>query len=784
MKKEINFFAVEPIPLLLKLLRNWYWFVIMASIGYGIANLYLRYQIPRYEIQASLKIKEGEEDNIGQKMIVDQMGFDDQVNLEDEIFYLKSSPLMERVVEDLGLDISYVSEGRVISSEIYGNSPISLVMGENNMEGNQQLRVAPMDSSKFVLIQGGQDSTLINYNEPFTIKGVDFLLSHNNDFTNTIKINIQSPKLIAERYSNRLQIYPLGRSQILNFSLTDEVPEKAKDILKKLMDYYALSIVEEKNESSEKSLKFIDERLAFITEELYQAEKNVENYQRKIEAPVGIYQMADNYSSKIAVADQAITDLSMQEDFLNSLSSFLSREANQYKLLTVPEEVAGDVVGSLADQYNELLLERQKLLLSADVENPYVKLMEEQITGIKRGIIQSVDRLKSDVANRIAIYEGELQPVKKNLRKIPRQQRELVNIMRQKNIKEELYLYLLKNREEAGLSIAAQTVNTRIINPPFVSAQVSPQPNIIYVGSVFLFLCIPLVLIVGRALLDTSVHDKKDIIQYTQTPFLGNIGLAENPEQLIVEKSSRSSITEMFHLLRTNLQFLLSNDADKKVVLLTSGKSGDGKTFVAANLVGMDLRKPRLTQYLSGYKSEAGVSNYLIGAAPNTDDLIQKVEGYEHLFFIGSGPIPPNPTDLLYNIRTKEFINLLRSKFDMVIIDTAPVGLVSDALVLGEHVGATIYVMRYKETRLAEISMVDELHEEKKLPKLSIVLNGVRKGSRYGYSYTYKYGYGYYQKEKKAWQKWLGRIKSRGVKSRVVNKKEKGMVEKKDLTFK
>ncbi|MEL6843349.1 MAG: hypothetical protein AAFP02_09050, partial [Bacteroidota bacterium] len=347
MKKEINFISVRPYDLATRLLRNWYWFIALAGIGYAAADLFLRYQTELYEIEASIKIKE-EEDNIGRQAIVQDLGFNDQVNLEDEIIALKAIPLMEEVVRQLRLDISYFEETKFRQKELYKRSPVlAAVIGDKKKAEGKSLRIVPVDTSSFLLLGGATDSLQLRYSVPFNFQGADFMLSLKKEYDYDMSISFNSTSQIAEYYSEEMNIFPVGRSKILKFSLIDAVPEKAIDLINRVVDIYGGAIVQEKNEAAKRSLEFIDERLAYITEELYRAERNVESYQRSIQAPLGIEAIADQYSTELTETNRAITELSLQKDFLAGLIQFLNTDGNEYKFLTVPAEAAGEIVSAL-----------------------------------------------------------------------------------------------------------------------------------------------------------------------------------------------------------------------------------------------------------------------------------------------------------------------------------------------------------------------------------------------------------------------------------------------------
>ncbi len=775
MKKDINAINIRPAELLKKLMKNWFWFVLLAGAGFWAANFYLKFQVELYEIEASLKIKE-EEENLGRKAIVADMGFNESVNLDDEIFTLKASPLMAEVVKSLTLDITYFQLGRFKDTELYNESPVKAeVLGDKTLAAGRSLKIAPLDSVHFSLIgvHSEKDTLIKKYGAPFSLEEtvnletVSYVIKRKKDFQEALKINFLDPREVAEYYSDKMVIFPIGRTKILNFSLTESVPKKGIDIINRLIEFYGSSIVEENNESARNSLSFIDERLAFVTEELSRAEQNVEFYQNSIQAPLGIEVIADRINTEIEAADSKITQLRLQEDFLINLNKFLDQEGNDYAFLTVPTEAAGEIVSSLVTQYNDLILAREELLISADVGNPYINLMDQQLSSIKNNIKESINLLLQDNRNRIGDLNAKLTPAKESLNAVPQQQRRLLSMTRIKDSKEGLYTYLLESREKAGLSIASQVINLKIIDPPTNLGLVSPIYNFIYMLGIFIGLIIPFAFIVVSDLMDNTIHNETDIKEYTDTPFLGNIGLATKKNELVVVDGSRSAITESFHLLTSNLEFLTPNETKSQVILFTSSISGDGKTFISCNLgaslalagkkivlLSFDLRKPKLATYLDGDKSEVGLSNYLTQPKIHASKLIKKVKGFENLSFIGSGPIPPNPTHLINKKRTKTLFDYLRTHFDMILIDTSPVGLVSDALILSKHADASVFIIRHKKTNFSQIPLVDELYKTNKLPNLSIVLNGIKK-RRYGYAYAYgnSSGYGYYDDENPKWKK-------------------------------
>jgi len=378
----------------------------------------------------------------------------------------------------------------------------------------------------------------------------------------------------------------------------------------------------------------------------------------------------------------------------------------------------------------------------------------------------AIETMQENLNNQLVTIQDRIQPLEERIDRVPSNERQLLQIMRQQQIKEQLFLFLLQKREETALSVAAQTADARVLDRPTRRGRVSPVPMRIYAIACVLGMGLPIGLISLRVLLDNKIRNRDDLEALTQIPFLGSIAQSKKKETIVVKKGSRSAIAEMFRLLRTNLLFNAAGVASK-VMLVTSSVSGEGKTFISINLgsslalsgkkvilVGLDLRKPKLSQYLTGTKEHRGITNYLVGKDIGLDELIQQVPEYDNLFFLPCGPLPPNPAELLMTEKLQQALRDLKDEFDYVILDTSPVGLVTDALLLEDQVDQSIVVARTDFTTHNLVRMLNEVYQDQKLPRMGIVLNGVtaKQGYGYGKSYGYGYGYGYYSDDKK--RKW------------------------------
>jgi tyrosine-protein kinase Etk/Wzc len=394
---------------------------------------------------------------------------------------------------------------------------------------------------------------------------------------------------------------------------------------------------------------------------------------------------------------------------------------------------------------------------------------------LRENITLGINTLFDEIEKKRALIQERVKPLEEEINTIPTNERELLQIMRQQQIKESLFLYLLQKREETALSIAAQISNLRILEPVISNGVVAPNRQRYFLLSIFLGLAIPASVILGIYFMDNNVYNRQDVEAITNTPFLGSIGQSPKNQAIVIQKSSRSSIAEMFRLLRTNLQYVQTADNDHQTILVTSSVSGEGKSFITINLgisealsgkktilLGFDLRKPKLSEYLVGSREGLGLTHYLVGSA-QIEEIIRPIPNYENIDFISCGAIPPNPAELIMLPQTKELFDYLQQRYDRIIIDTPPVGLVTDALLFKDIVDKSIIAVRSGKTKKGLIKMIDDIHRNNKLPKMGIVLNGVKKksaygygygGYGYGYGYSHGYGYGYYDDDEKKKGRW------------------------------
>jgi len=748
------------------LLNNLVWVILGVAIAYGVAWTYLRYTPTVYKVAGRILINENQQQPISENIIAQELGFvppANNNNLENELQIFGSSYMMSRVVDSLNLGIEYYQEGRIRTSEIYKASPVEVKSVEPIEKANwKSIKLKIRNQEEFTVFQSENDTLNCRFDTPFNYGNLTISLSSNFNVPpeGTFIVKFINPASASRRYARKLNIQKIEGSNVLDLSLRDESFKKGIDVLNTLIDAYNNSVIERKVESGRKTLEFIDERLSFITKELLDVEQDVEGFKRDKSFPLSIEERAVEYLNRTDMVDNELIELQVNEGLLTSFREYITADSNKYAILPLTSEIfSGNNLDNIKE-FNNLIFQKENLLENATPENPFYVTFDERLSFLRNNILLGIDTKLKEIEQKRKLLADRVQPLEQELNTIPTNQREFLQIMRQQQIKESLFLFLLQKREETALSIAAQVSDLRILEPVINNGVISPNKPRIYMLAIFLGLVLPAGLIVAINFLDTNIYSRYDIEKITSTPFLGSIIQSQKKDVIVLKRSSRSSIAEMFRLLRTNLQYVQSNPKDTQTILVTSSVSGEGKSFITINLgvsealsgqktilLGFDLRKPKLAKYLKGSREGIGLTNYLVGGAI-LDEIIQPISGYDNIDFISCGAIPPNPAELIMLDKTKELIEELKNYYNRIIIDTPPVGLVTDALLFKDLVDKSIFVVRSGKT-------------PKGLPHPGIVLNGIKRksgfgyGYRYGYGYNYGYGYGYYEddtKKKRSWK--------------------------------
>lgn len=759
-------------------LRFWYLYVLFVGIALLFAWLKIRYTTPIYQVSSSILIKDenSKGGGISEESIFQDLGLmQSGANVHNEIEILRSRPIMEAVIRKLGLDVEYITLGRVRSSEAYPSTVLKASLHDVSDAGyGVPFFITVRDSQHYVLMIGERKSEH-EFGQLLTIPEGKFIftLMNKDDLPqDEYEVIFRKPEDAAPGYVGGFSIASANTySDVLNLTYQHPVPQKGMDILNGIVDEYNRVTIDDKNRVGKNTVQFIDERLKYLTTELSDVESNLEDYKKSNDIPTEISSSVESLISQLSDYDRELGTLEVQKIVLDGLQEYLTNNLTQYEPAPINLLPSNPQLAELVGRYNDLLLERDRLLKNATSSNPVVQNITAQIDLMRGTLLETIRNIHREFDLSLAKARSKNEMFQRKIRTVPTKERGLIEIKRQQGIKEALFLYLLQKREETELSLAVAIPNSKIVNPPIRNGgPISPNTRSIYITALLIGLLIPSLLIYLKYLFTNTIQSEQDITQGTRAPLLASIAQQVTNDPIAVKKNSRSAVAEMFRLLRTNLQFL-GVGKKNQVILVTSTVSGEGKSFVTLNLgitlaladkktiiLELDLRKPKLIRYLTQHPAEFGITNYLIGNL-SEEKLIGHSVLHPNLHYIGSGPIPPNPAELLLTEQLTTLIEHLRQTYDYILLDTPPVGMVADALLLGKVSDSSLFVVRQDHTMKSSISYIDEIYQEQKLPNLALIYNGVivRNGYGYGQKYGYGYGYGYYDDAatpKKWWQVW------------------------------
>lgn len=769
-EKELIQFETEKIDvssILRKYLRHWYFFAAGLVICLGAAFLYLRYSTPQYRVSSTLLIKDDKKGSelAGNSVFSDLGMFQSSKNISNEIEVLRSKDLMHRVLQDLSLYATYYEQGRIKSTEVYGRTlPLKLIIGELDSAAFDKTITLHIKSDNSFELEGEEEEerSLHQFGQEIHKSYGTFTVTAQTGITDRqqIKIKFHDIRKLANRYHDELTVAPVNKdATVLSISLPHSVPEKAKDIIEKLIEVYNKEAIEDKNLVAANTLDFIDDRLSYLTTELTAVEKDVEEYKRKNQL-TNVSAEASLYLERASEYNKQLAEFEIQLDVLESIESYLKGQGEQFELVPSTLNLQDPTLLGLITKFNELQMERKRMLRNTPANHPIVQNMTDQLDNLQLNILENLRNIQKGIMITRDNLQASSSRFESRIQQVPSIERELLEISRQQGIKEGLYLYLLQKREESALSLAAAVSSSRVIDSAMAGDEpIKPRKSLIYLLACMLGLSLPIGFLYVKDMLDNKVQELEDVKKATNTPVLGEIAQDSGAEKIVVKKNSRNPVAEMFRLIRTNLQFA-SLGKENRVILVTSSMSGEGKSFFCLNLAAtlaltekrtivldFDLRKPGLSSDV-GLFNDRGVTTYLTSEASSTE-VLKAVEVEPNLFVLPSGPVPPNPAELMLLPKIGELIEELKASFDYVIIDSSPVGLVADALSLTNFADSSIYLLRYNYTYKEQLKIIDDIYRQQKLKQPMIVANGARIGGN-----GYGYGYGVYgdMQEKKSWK--------------------------------
>lgn len=761
---------------------HWKWFVLSLIICMGCAMIYLRYKTPVYQAYAKLLIKDDDSRGRGGKsgvLTTSNLGImSNSTGIDNEMEILSSLSIAQQAVRDLKLYVNYSLEGKVKDHLIYNSEPISVDLDPSHLEKLNSpisLEINRKGSSYTVTgeylnpktgVMNSIEKTTTSFPTRIDTKVGIVTLQSNGDRGllpegRALKVTILSPKSVAAKYAGSLSVSQTSKTTtIAELVLKDESPQRAVDYLRQLAICYNRQANEDKNEIAVRTEEFINGRLEKINAELGSTEGSLEEYKKRnnmVELKMNAAQAVQNqdvYSQKLAEANT-------QMALLNSISEYLNDPSNKYQTLPSNVGLSDASATSLIDKYNDIVITRNRLLRSASESSPTVTPLTAQLddltSSIKRAMIQarkSMEIERNNIANMYGRYASQTNAT-------PEQERILTQIGRQQDVKSGLYLMLLQKREENSISLAATADKGKLIDDPQYMGKVSPKNSMIMLIALILGLAIPAGVIFIVNFMRYKIEGHDDVAKLTSLPILADVAIASETAKtkadIVVHENQNNQMEEVFRSLRTNLQFIMAEN--EKVVLFTSSTSGEGKTFTAANLavsfalldkkvvlVGLDIRKPRLAELFEINDHQHGITNLLTQPDPTAADVkkqILKSGISNNLDILMAGPIPPNPAELVARKSLDQVIDILKETYDYVLIDSAPVGLVTDTLQIGRVANATVFLCRADYTPKEAFGYVNDLAKEKKLPNMCVVINGIDMSKK---KYGYYYGYGRYGK--------------------------------------
>lgn len=742
--------------------RYWYWFLLGTLIAVGCAFAYLRYlAVPQYFIASTLLIKDSKAgpDLAGTGNFAAAETSQQVKSVDDEIQVLKSKSLLLRVVNELSLNTSYYVEGRIKDVEVYEKSlPIKMIINRlDSTAFNKTVTVQLTSSNSFRLNEHTGGAPTYEFGQQITRPYGTFTIVSTPDFHNVrnakdnkkIIIRFRDPRDLVAEFSDNLAVAPIKKeSNALLVSLVDALPDRGKAVINKLLEDYYKEALEDKNKAATNTIAFLDNRLAALTAELNGVEKSVEQYKSKNEvADVGT--QASSYVTQASDNSRKLGEWATQISVLESIEDYLRQGNGQAQIVPSTLGIQDQTLTGLIAKFNDLQLERERMLRTAEPGNQIVLTMNEQIANLRSNILENLRNIKSGLVIASNSMKASSRQFSSRIRNVPVIERELLEISRQQAIKQTLYAYLLQKREEAALVLAATISNSRVIDAAAVAPfPVSPNKQLLYLVALLIGLGVPLAGIYVKDLLNDKVHTRQDVEQLTRTPILGE--LAHNTQgTLAVTKNNRSPAAETFRFIRANLSFA-AGGRENKVLLVTSSMGGEGKTFFSINLgaslvlagkrvvlIEMDLRKPALSKELD-LTAGSGLTDYLVSNDVSVHDIVRASNKVPGLMVVSSGPLPPNPAELMMSPKMADLLADLRQSFDHIIIDTAPVGLVADALGLSPLVDSSIYLVRHNYTYKKQIAIIDNIYRANSLSHMTVVLNDINGTDTYGYDYGEK----------------------------------------------
>ena len=757
-------------------ISKWKLILVCLLIALALAFLKVRYSTFLYQANATIKLKEDENSRSLAEITSLQNGMlsSDLPNVTEEIEVIKSRAIITEVVRDLKLNIKYFVNGKVKQIETYSNPPlnISFFMNDSLVENvkkslfikiisPQQFELSKVNTNKFLEF-GDPQTTTHSFGERVSESFGDFIITPNigtygSEVGSNLEISIKPLQEVVGSYLSKIKISTTDKSNVIKLSLQESIKEKARVILNKVIEKYNDDVIKDKEKVVQVTSEFITNRLNVVSNELEQVDFTAEKLQ-KDNRLTALAAQSNIFLESERQTDAKINQTSNQLQLVEFMTERLNDDTAESDLLPADIGIADSDVAQITKSHNDLVLQRDRILKNSSEKNPTVIKLNDQINALKNNLNQSLSNIKT--ANEITLrnLNREDSRIRGQIYSAPGKERQFRDIKRQQDIKESLYLYLLQKREETAITLGMSTANAKVIDYAYTDAEpVAPKKKVIYLAAMILGLIVPVSFIYAKDLMDNKVHTKDDVRRLIKAPFIGDIPKSDTKLK-VVKKVDYSPKAEAFRIIRTNIDFMLqSSEKDCKTIFVTSTTAQEGKSHTTTNLassfsfsekkvllIETDIRVPRVNDYLN-IKADKGLTDFISDKSLTIEDVTIKQEDNPFLDVIPSGTIPPNPAELLMSDRVDFLFENVKKNYDYIVVDTAAVGLVTDTLLISKHADIFIYVVSANNIDRRQLHIAQTMYEEKRLPRMTTLLNGTVKRKGYGY------GYGNNPQRKKKW---------------------------------
>ncbi|PZR11678.1 MAG: hypothetical protein DI539_20455 [Flavobacterium psychrophilum] len=776
--------SISPREIMSKYMRYLPWLIVSVLITLTAAYVKLRYSTSTYNTSGKLLVTTQSPYGGGSEKFDDIFMMQRADKINDEIEIIKSRSMASRVVRSLGLQKQVSNKGKIRSSVIYPQDmPFNfdiISIADSTQGFAVQLTI---ENDHFKINESLQKHF---FNEEVKLPGVTFRVNAKGNnwqiySSNIFNVSWTPLEQMSAMLSGSINVIRVNdNTSVLSLSYKTENIPLGIDVVNQYMKEYQQGSLEDKKEIAAKTLEFIDDQLDTVFRELGGVESNLQRYREQNQV-FNAEAQTKLFFDELSVSNRELAMQNVRKRVVDHLIKYLSDKDNKYKIVSSMLGIEEPALLQQVTAFNKLQLERETALKTIPAGNPYILQIEAGIEQLRMDMLENLKNVRQTIVLALDEMSSQNRQSDRVISTLPSKEKQLREVTRQQAILQELYSYLLQKKLETAIASASTISNIKVMEPAMASGiPISPNRKLTYIIALLFGIAIPVAFILLHEYLNDKIKSKQEIEQITSAPILGEIGHADEAGALVVTNNSRKFLAEQFRIIRSNLQYILPK-VEKPVILVTSSFSGEGKSFISTNLgsvlalsgkrtviLEFDIRKPKILKGL-GLQERRGITNFIVSNI-KLDDVIYPVTEVQNLYVVPCGPVPPNPSEMLLNEKVTELFEELRKRFDTIIIDTAPIGLVSDAISLGKFADAAIYIVRHNYTLKKQIQLIEDIHKNNKLPHLSIIVNDIntRVGYSgyygYGYGYGYRYGSGergYFEGEKEGGKikKWFGRSK-------------------------